>query len=78
MAHGQPAVATTCAVEGMHLSGGHDVLVADDAVRFADAVLTLYRDEALWKRLAAHGRANIERHFSMEAAHGTVQRVFRR
>ena len=78
MAHGQPVVATTCAIEGMHLTGGHDVLVADDAMGFADAVLTLYRDEALWERLAAHGRANIERYFSMEAAHGTVQRVFRR
>ena len=78
MAHGQPVVATACAVEGMHLTSGHDVLVADDAAGFADAVLTLYRDEGLWERLAAHGRANIEQHFSMEAAHGTVQRVFRR
>ena len=78
MAHGQPVVATACAVEGMHLTSGHDVLVADDAAGFADAVLTLYRDEELWERLAAHGRANIEQHFSMEAAHGTVQRVFRR
>ena len=30
MAHGQPVVATSCAVEGMHLRDGVDVLVADD------------------------------------------------
>ena len=38
MAHGQPVVATPCAVEGMHLVDGDDVLVADDAEAFADAV----------------------------------------
>ena len=36
MAHGQPVVATSCAVEGMHLGDGDDVLVADDAEAFAD------------------------------------------
>lgn len=78
MAHGQPVVATSCATEGMHLSDGHDVLVADEAAAFADAVLRLYRDEALWNRLSAHGRDNIARHFSLDAARDTVWRVFRR
>lgn len=75
MAHGQPVVATPCAVEGMHLSDGEDVLVAGDAAAFADAVLRLYRDEALWQRLAAGGLANVARHFSAEAARATVRRV---
>lgn len=78
MAHGQPVVATSCAVEGMHLTDGHDVLVADEADAFAEAVLRLYNDAALWQRLSDHGRENIAHHFSMEAARDTVQRVFRR
>ena len=78
MAHGQPVVATSCAIEGMHLSHGHDVLVADDAAAFADAVLRLYEDGDLWQRLSDHGRENIARHFSMDAARDTVRRVFRR
>lgn len=78
MAHGQPVVATTCAVEGMHLSDGHDVLVADDAAAFAEAVLRLYGDAALWQRLSDNGLANIARHFSMDAARDTVRRVFLR
>ncbi|GAB2501780.1 glycosyltransferase [Lysobacter humi (ex Lee et al. 2017)] len=75
MAHGQPVVATGCAVEGMHLRDGEDVLVADTPEAFADAVLRLYRDEALWNRLAAAGRANIERHFSLDAARDVARRV---
>lgn len=78
MAHGQPVVATSCAIEGMHLADGHDVLVADDAVGFADAVLRLYGDAALWQRLSRSGHENIARHFSMDAARDTVRRVFLR
>lgn len=76
MAHGQPVVATTCAAEGMHLHDGDDVLIADDPADFADAVVRLYRDEALWARLAAGGLANVRTHFSLDAARGTVARVF--
>lgn len=75
MAHGQPVVATTCAVEGMHLSANEDVLLADDAEGFADAVLRGYHDDALWQRLAAGGRANVQRHFSADAAREVVRRV---
>ncbi|MEO5566246.1 MAG: glycosyltransferase [Luteimonas sp.] len=75
MAHGQPVVATHCAVEGMHLSEGEDVLVADDAAGFAASILALYRDEALWQRLAAGGLANVAEYFSLDAARNTVRRV---
>jgi GT2 family glycosyltransferase/glycosyltransferase involved in cell wall biosynthesis len=75
MAHGQPVVATSCAVEGMHLRAGEDVLVADDAMAFAEAVVHAYRDEALWERLAANGLLNVERHFSLEAGRDVVRRV---
>ncbi|QSX73484.1 glycosyltransferase [Lysobacter arenosi] len=75
MAHGQPVVATACAVEGMHLRNGEDVLVADDAAGFAEAILRLYRDEALWQRLADNGLANVERHFSLDAGRDVVRRV---
>ena len=76
MAHGQPVVATSCAVEGMHLQPGRDVLVADDAHAFADAVLELYEDGVLWNTLAQNGLRNVAEHFSLDAARETVRRVF--
>lgn len=78
MAHGQPVVATTCAVEGMHLQDGQDVLVADEAEAFAAAVVRLYQDPVLWQRLSSAGRRNVADHFSLDAARDTVQRVFLR
>src|SRR3546814_2511225 len=73
MAHGQPVVSTPCAVEGMHLRDGHDVLVADDAAAFADAVVRLHEDEALWTTLSRNGLDNVARHFSLDAARDTVR-----
>lgn len=77
MAHGQPVVATSCAAEGMHLRNGHDVLVADDAAGFANAVVRLYQDSALWQRLSANGLENVRRHFSLDAARAGVRGIFR-
>ena len=76
MAHGQPVVATACAVEGMHLRDGQDVLVADDPQAFADAVVRLHQDEALWNTLARNGLDSVAAHFSLDAARATVREVF--
>ncbi|MFC0677154.1 glycosyltransferase [Lysobacter korlensis] len=78
MAHGQPVVATPCAVEGMHLVHGRDVLVADDPQSFADAVVRAYTDETLWNTLAEHGLRNVEQHFSLDAGREVVRRVLLR
>ena len=72
LAHGQPMVATLCAVEGMHLADGVDVLVADDAEAFAAAVVRLYEDRTLWEKLSAGGLENTRRHFSPAAVRATL------
>jgi glycosyltransferase involved in cell wall biosynthesis len=64
MAHGLPVVATSVSAEGMGLRPGFDLLVADEPLAFADEIVRLHGDEALWQSLAENGRANVERHFS--------------
>jgi glycosyltransferase involved in cell wall biosynthesis len=76
MAHGQPVVATPAAVEGIHATDGQDVLVAASAPEFADAVVRLHEDEALWDRLSREGLRNVERHFSTAAAERDIKRLF--
>ncbi len=73
LAHGLPVVATRCGVEGMHLVEGEDVLIADEAATFADAVVRLYGDEALWRRLAEGGLENTRRHFSTDTVRTTLR-----
>ncbi|MDR2016305.1 MAG: glycosyltransferase [Burkholderiales bacterium] len=68
MSYGVPVVVTPMAAEGMHLTDGHDALIADDARAFAEAIARVYRDETLWRQLSSAGRANIESHFSREVA----------
>ena len=75
MSYGLPVVATPPSVEGMHLVPGEDVLVADDAEAFAAAIARIYRDEALWEKLAAAGRENIRRHFSRDVARSAITRL---
>ena len=72
LARGLPVVATSCAIEGMFLRDGEDVLVADDAQAFADAIVRLARDRALWERLQFAGLENTRRHFSPEAARAVL------
>lgn len=75
MSHGLPVVATPVAAEGMHLTDGHDVLVAEDAEAFTAAVVRLHKDEELWLRLSDAGLENVRRYFSFEAARDTLIRV---
>lgn len=67
MAHGVPVVATSPAVEGMHLRDDHDVLVADTAAEFANAAARLHENEALWHKIRNEGLENIRNHFSFSA-----------
>jgi O-antigen biosynthesis protein len=76
MSYGLPVVATSMAVEGMHVQTNEEVLVADGADAYADAIVRLYNDETLWKRLSAGGLGNVRAHFSFEAAEKAIHRIF--
>jgi GT2 family glycosyltransferase len=72
MSHGLPVVATTPSIEAMHLTDGDDVIVADAAEAFADAIARVHEDRALWERLSAGGRANVARYFSRSVAREAI------
>jgi GT2 family glycosyltransferase len=64
MAAGVPVVGTGIAVEGMDLEEGRTVLVADDPATFAEKVVRLYQDEALWNTLSEQAAKHVEAKFS--------------
>lgn len=68
MAAGLPVVATPEAAEGMSLTDGENILVADGAEAFADTVVKLYQDEILWNRLSHNGLKFAENAWGAEAA----------
>jgi O-antigen biosynthesis protein len=70
MNFGIPVVATSLAVEGMHLTHDLDCLVADDPDAFAAHIVELYGNAERWARIARAGTESVERHFSFNAVRG--------
>ena len=66
---GTPTVSTSVGVEGLGVTPGTEVLVADDPRSFAASVERLIDDEALWSRLADAGRNLIEREHGRATTH---------
>jgi GT2 family glycosyltransferase/glycosyltransferase involved in cell wall biosynthesis len=77
MAYGVPVVATSLAIEGMELTPGQDVLVADEPAQFAEALVTLYQSEELWDRLSRNGLEKTRSKYSVEAAREKLGKLFR-
>ncbi len=75
MAHGVPVVATGCAAEGMGLSHGQDVLIADDPQAMAEAVITLHRDQALWRTLSGNSLDFVERNYGSRLGLARIREI---
>jgi glycosyltransferase involved in cell wall biosynthesis len=75
MAAGLPVVATTLAAEGMSLSDGGNILVADGTEAFANAVASIYQDAALWNRVSVNGLAFADKAWGADAAWGILANI---
>ncbi len=76
MACGTPVVATSLAAAGLDAVPDRDLLVADDARSFADAVLKLLDDHALAERLARNARALVEQRYAWNHSALAVERLW--
>jgi O-antigen biosynthesis protein len=76
LAQGLPVVTTSIGAEGMSLVDGEHALIADDPAIFANHVVHLLRDNDLWTRLQARGRALAQSSFSVEALRDKVADLF--
>ena len=77
MAVGLPVVATPLAAEGMSLTDGENILVAESAKQFADAIVKLYKDEILWNSISLNGLEFSENAWGAEAAWSTFVLMLR-
>lgn len=64
---GIPTVVTSVAAEGMSLTHGREVLIADTPQEMADAIVRLYQGDELWSNLSQQGFAFVRREFSVQA-----------
>ncbi|HTG44094.1 MAG TPA: glycosyltransferase, partial [Verrucomicrobiae bacterium] len=76
MGLGVPVVATSLAVEGMSLTAGEEVLIADDPETFAAALIGLYKTETLWQRISDNALAKTRALYSETAAKERLSHLF--
>lgn len=68
MAAGLPTIATPLAAEGMLLTDRSNVLIAQGADAFANAVVELYENESLWDQISQEGIEFANKNWGSEAA----------
>lgn len=76
LATGRAVVSTSLGCEGLDVTPGDDILVADTPQAFADAVVRCLRDPGLRERLGARGRALVERRYRWEAIGNALSDVY--
>jgi len=77
LALGCPVVATSKAVEGLQVSAGRDLLVADTPAAFAGAVLSVLTEDQVRRRLIDNGRLVAARYSWTHAQDAFVEAVDR-
>ncbi len=66
LAHGTPSVLTPIAAEGTPLRHGLEVMIAETAQEWADAVTRLYTEQSLWEQTSAAASEFARQHYSFE------------
>lgn len=67
MAMGKAVVSTTVGAEGLPVTPGHDIVIADEPVRFAQAVVHLIRDDQLRRRIQTEARRLVVNRYDWSA-----------
>lgn len=68
LSQGIPMVSTTVGCEGIAVTHGEDILVADDPAAFADATVRLLKDAALNQHVTTRGRQTAEQKYDYRQA----------
>jgi len=68
MYYGVPVVTTTIGSEGLGVTNDEECLIADDPEQFAHAVVKLYNNRSMWKKLSENGMKLVRTNFSEPAA----------
>jgi len=77
LARGIPVVSTTIGAEGIDVTSGEHLLIADAPADFAAAVIRLLRDRAFANQLATNGRRHAMARYDWRAVCPAVEQVYR-
>src|SRR5947199_3266174 len=78
MAMGKAIVSTTLGAEGLPVSDGGDISIADSPEQFSSKVCQLLRDSEARRRLGSAARQLVEQHYSWSSVAAEFNNVLRR
>lgn len=78
MAMGKAVVSTTIGAEGLPVTPGQNVVIADDPHAFAGAVVTLLRDSAMRRQIEAEARRLVVERYDWSAVADDFERALHR
>ena len=78
MAMAKPVVSTAIGAEGLDVSDGRDILLADAPADFAGQVVRLLQDAALARRLGESARRLVEERYGWAASAARLEELYRR
>jgi glycosyltransferase involved in cell wall biosynthesis len=78
MALGRPVVSTSMGAQGLKVTDGQDILIADEPDRFAECVIKLLRDPILCQRLITNARRLVVAEYDWDAIAGTHSEIYQR
>ena len=78
MAAGIPIVSTTVGAEGLEVTSGVHLLLANQAEAFAEKVITLLREPGLGNQLKENARQLVEARYDWRTIAGRLEQLYRR
>jgi len=73
MAMGKAVVSTTIGAEGLPVTAGHDIVIADEPAQFAEAVVRLARNHGARQRIEAAARKLVVERYDWSAVAGDFE-----
>jgi len=77
MAAGTPVVSTSLGAEGLAVTAGKDILIADTPEAMADAIVSLQAKSPPWQELVANGRRSVRERYDWEVVGEVLWRLHR-
>ena len=76
MALGRPVVSSTIGCEGLDVTNGKNILIADDPETFAQKTIQLLKDQELYQRIATEARQLVEMNYDWDILAGRLLKIY--
>ncbi len=73
---GKAVVSTSVGAEGLNLTVGDEIMIADEPTKFADAVVRLMVDKAMRRELGDNGRRRVEAEYDWRRIGEKLQEMY--